>query len=404
MTLKFDGTGTPAAGNFLGVEVRICRGGLTNIGLQSQYNPTQGGNCLPPSGDPSISADTYGAVNDRDNIVLADPTDTFATVPFKVGTGSVTFQANAVSTVTCNAANPCALWAKEQFKTSLLPAGFGWWHFDLNYAGPPTAPVVSPVTPAGNTTETVNWTAPTNAGNAPITGYTVTLSPGGATQTVSGSTTTANFTGLSNFTAYTASVTATNTAADGSTNTSPAGTATFTPSPPAPTNAAALAANQSALLTWTAPTGPAPTGYSVVIHQVTPAGADIGPIATGSTATSYNATGLTNGTVYTFQVAAVYGANTGSLSAPSPAFTPQGKYVTQTITVTRPQGDLVLTQICGNHANIPVDPAVGNWWPGSAAIPAVTTGTAPNLGAGPVDSGTADPLFNQYPYPVDANG
>jgi hypothetical protein len=403
VTLKFDGTGTAAAGNFVGVEVRICKGGLSNIALQSAYNPTQGGNCLPPSGDPSISADTYGAVNDRDIIVTSDPTNTSATVVFHVGTGSTTFQANSVSTVTCNATNPCSLWAKEQFKTSFYAPGAGFWHFDLNYAGAPTAPAATAI--AGNTTGTVNWTAPTNAGNAPITGYTVTLSPGGATQTVSGSTTTANFTGLSNFTAYTASVTATNTAADGTTNTSPAGTASFTPSPPAPTAPAAVAANQSALLTWNAPTGPAPTGYSVVIHQVTPAGADIGPIATGSTGTSYNATGLTNGTVYTFQVAAVYpGPQTGGLSATSAAFTPQGKFVTQTITVTRPQGDLVLTQICGNHTDIPADPAVGNWWPGSAAIPAVTTGTAPNLGSGPIDSGTADPLFNQYPYPVDANG
>jgi hypothetical protein len=103
------------------------------------------------------------------------------------------------------------------------------------------------------------------------------------------------------------------------------------------------------------------------------------PHNTGSAATTYNYTGLTNGTVYTFQVRGVYSGTPGQYSAPSGSLTPQGKFITQTITVTRPQGDLVLTQVCGAHG-------------------ATTTGTAPTF------NGSPDPLFSQYPYPTDANG
>ncbi len=60
----------------------------------------------------------------------------------------------------------------------------------------------------------VTWAAPPANGSA-ITGYTLTASPGGATVSVGGDTTTAMMTGLTNGTAYTFSVTATNVVGTG---------------------------------------------------------------------------------------------------------------------------------------------------------------------------------------------
>jgi uncharacterized protein (TIGR02145 family) len=64
------------------------------------------------------------------------------------------------------------------------------------------------VATAGNASASVAFVAPTNNGGSAITGYTVTSSPGGITAT--GTTSPINVTGLTNGTAYTFSVVATN--------------------------------------------------------------------------------------------------------------------------------------------------------------------------------------------------
>lgn len=77
----------------------------------------------------------------------------------------------------------------------------------------PGAPTAVTAT-ARNTSALVSWTAPSANGRSPITGYTVTASPGGATATTSGSTT-GLVSGLTNGTAYTFSVVATNAVGNG---------------------------------------------------------------------------------------------------------------------------------------------------------------------------------------------
>ena len=105
--------------------------------------------------------------------------------------------------------------------------------------GKVTIPVTVPGVPtgvsavAGNTNAVVSWTAPANTGGSLITGYTVTSS-GGQTATVSGTGTSVTVTGLTNGTAYTFTVTATNVsgtsaASDSSTAVTPTITPAITP-------------------------------------------------------------------------------------------------------------------------------------------------------------------------------
>jgi PKD repeat protein len=92
----------------------------------------------------------------------------------------------------------------------------------------PNAPT-DVIATAGNESATVTWTAPTNDGGSPITGYTVTSSPDSITAT--GTSSPITVTGLTNGTAYTFTVVATNALGDAAPS-SPTNSLT----PAAPTN------------------------------------------------------------------------------------------------------------------------------------------------------------------------
>jgi hypothetical protein len=214
------------------------------------------------------------------------------------------------------------------FPTSSYRATNYW--VDVNFEASPASPpgqVTNVNATAGAGSATVTWSAP-STGGAP-TSYTVTPYIGSTAQpasTVSGAppSTSATLSGLTNGASYTFTVQASNSAGPGPTSAaSNAVTPTAPTAPSEPAGVKATAANASATITWSAPAnGGSPiTGYTVTPYigsTAQPATTLTGsPPATGTTIG-----GLTNGTSYTFTVAATNALGTSAASSPSNAVTP----------------------------------------------------------------------------------
>jgi hypothetical protein len=187
----------------------------------------------------------------------------------------------------------------------------------------PNAPTIGTAT-AGIASATVTWTTPGNGGNA-ITGYVVTPYIAGvaqATQTFNSTAITETVTGLTNNTAYTFTVAAINGIGTG-TQSGASNSITTPTTPGTPTIGTATAGNTTASVSWTAPgsTGGTPiTGYVVTPYLN---GTTAQATQTfNNTATTETVTGLTNGSAYTFTVAAINGVGTGGFSTGSNSVTP----------------------------------------------------------------------------------
>ncbi len=168
---------------------------------------------------------------------------------------------------------------------------------------------------AGNAEVAVTWTAPAADGGAAISGYTATSSPGA--KTCSTATTGCTVTGLTNGTAYTFTVTATNVAGTGPAS---GASSAVTPRtvPGAPTGVNAAAGNAEVAVTWTAPAADGGAAISGYTATSSPGAKTCSTATTGCTVT-----GLTNGTAYTFTVTATNVAGTGPASSASSAVTPR---------------------------------------------------------------------------------
>jgi len=199
----------------------------------------------------------------------------------------------------------------------LIAAGMPDHLTNDNLSRSPCAPTAAKAV-RGSGSANVSWEPPIDDRGSPVTSYTVTSYPDGITQTVDATQTTATMTGLTNGTSYRFRVTATS-AIGTSTRSSATNPVVLGAKPGAPTNARAAKGDQSATVTWTAPTsdGGAPiTSYKVTSY---PDGVTQTVDATQTTAT---VTGLINGTTYRFRVTATNRLGTSTSSVVTNAVIP----------------------------------------------------------------------------------
>jgi len=177
--------------------------------------------------------------------------------------------------------------------------------------GPPTAVAAAP----GSGQVALTWLAPASDGGSSITTYTATASPGGATCTTGSLGCTV--TGLSNGTAYSFTVVATNAVGSGPAS-SPVSATPVAPAtvPGAPTGQKATALRSGGIqLTWLAPVsdgGSSITGHR--IYRSTSSGTEV-LYATVGAVTIFTDTATTKGMRYYYRIAAVNALGVGPLSA-----------------------------------------------------------------------------------------
>ena len=188
----------------------------------------------------------------------------------------------------------------------------------------PGAPQNADAQLVGGTGATVTWEAPTSDGGAQIQRYQVTASPAVTPQyAYPGETLSASFSDLTPGTSYTFSVEAENVAGTGPAATAPLVTAAV---PGAVQNVTAVAGDSKARVNWEAPSDPGDLPVTHYQVSVSPSVTGL-PVLVAAPATSWPITGLTNGTAYTFTVAAVSNVGTGPGTSAA-AVTPQALTVT----------------------------------------------------------------------------
>ncbi|MCY4350285.1 MAG: fibronectin type III domain-containing protein, partial [Thiotrichales bacterium] len=209
---------------------------------------------------------------------------------------------------------------------------FGTWTSQINLLGfnlngsvktagtTPTAPdaPTSLTATAGDAQVTLNWADPSNSDIDKYqfrqgTGSPLTWGSWTDIGSSSATTTTHTVTGLTNGTQYSFQIRAVDGTAEGTASS----TVTATPRFDAPAGLTATAGDTQVTLAWTDPSDNAISGYEFRQGSSTTISSASWTAISGSGAdtTSHTVTGLTNGTAYSFQVRAVNGAASGTVTA-----------------------------------------------------------------------------------------
>ena len=303
---------TVAATNSVGTGAATTSNTVTPAGV-----PSAPGNVVATGGDTALTV-TWSAASPNGAAVTGYTVKTYTGATL---VSTTTAAGNATSKTVTGLTNGTAHYVTVT-ATNAVGTSSAATSNTVTPAGAPFAPTGVTAT-RGDSSAVVSWTAPGSNGSA-ITGYVVKAYAGAtlvSTTNVNAPSTSTTVTGLANGTAYTFTVAATNAAGTGpasaaSNAVTPAGT------PFAPSGVTATGGDSQAGVSWTAPSanGSAITGYVVRTY----AGATLVRTDNAGAVTSTTVPGLTNGTSYTFTVAATNAIGTGAASAASNAVVPAG--------------------------------------------------------------------------------
>jgi titin len=196
--------------------------------------------------------------------------------------------------------------------------GFGSYSVESN----PVVPAAAPGAPTnvqavrGNGQASLSWTAPASNGEV-ITGYRIAVSPGNTEIVSNGAATQATVPALTNGQSYTFTVKAEN-AVGLSASSQPSNAVIPATTPGKPTNVTAVRGDGKATLSWTAPSD----GGNALTHYVVVTNNGQNPTQVSPSATSFEITGLTNGTSYFFSLWAFNEVGEGEHSDPSNSVVP----------------------------------------------------------------------------------
>ena len=251
--------------------------------------------------------------------------------------------------------------------------------------GKPTGLSATP----GNGSVSLSWTAPTNNGGASITKYNVyRATTSGAEGTTPFATVTTGTTytdgAASNGTTYYYQVTAVNSVGEGLKSSEVSATPATVPGQPGGLTAAAGSGSVS--LSWTAPisNGGAPITKYDVYRGTSPGGESTTPVATVTSGTTYNDTGLTSGTTYYYEVSAVNSAGEGPKSGEASA-APKAPVGDFSLSISSSSGILWGP---GNTATytITINPTNGFSGPVSLAVSGLPAGVTGSFSTNPATS------------------
>ncbi|MEE4637726.1 MAG: DUF1566 domain-containing protein [Wenzhouxiangella sp.] len=211
--VNFSNGGTSAGTQSNGFHVRLVRSGQSfdalAAGIATEIVMSTQPGAAARSGVPFPQQPIVEVRDANGNPVQATGTDITAAIASGggtlTGTTTVATAANGRATFTDLAISGSVGDRTLSFSAgSLTPATSG----TITLSTVPAAPIAVIAT-AGSAQATVYWTAPTDTGGLPITGYAVTGDPGGSCS-VAGNVTECTITGLTNGTGYTFAVIATN--------------------------------------------------------------------------------------------------------------------------------------------------------------------------------------------------